>query len=311
VAKMSVRQILDLSLVILSYNRREEIARQLTFLEQLLVTYDINVVIIDNNSDDGTQELLRTCLLDIIVHFNETNEGVAGGRNAANSFISRSFVLRIDEDTWLTKENLINLYNYMCENTNVGAMSPEILHAKTKRKQTPEPQPLDDIANYHGACHILRKDVLDRVGNIDPECDFGSEELDYSIRIKDKGFDIKHNKNITILHNNHIRKGLHGQWRKRRRLFNSVRLCYKYWPIFMSIRYSMRFLISHLKSGLANYGLRMTLLHCFDYFKAMSIGLGQKVNLDKSTIQYYQDPELLPDIGNASIIGKIRNALDK
>ena len=308
---MSVRQILDLSLVILSFNRRDEIARQLTFLEQLLAIYDINVVIVDNNSDDGTQELLKACQLDITIHFNETNQGVAGGRNAANYYISRGYVLRIDEDTWLTNENLLKLYNYMCENKNVGVMSPEILQAKTKRKQTPEPQFRDDIANYHGACHILRKDVLDRVGSIDPECDFGSEELDYSIRIKDKGFDVKHNKNIAVLHNSYIRKGVLGDWRKRRRLFNSVRLCYKYWPIMMSVRYSLRFLISHLKSGLADYGMRMSLIHCYDYFKAASIGLGQKVNLNKSTIQYYKDPELLPDMGNISIAKKIRYALIK
>jgi GT2 family glycosyltransferase len=297
---------LDLSIVVLSYNRYEEIIRQIAFFEDLLKKYDIQVIIVDNNSNDGTINVLKKLHNKIEVIFNSVNKGVAGGRNSAIKSIEREYILRIDDDTMLTADDIIIMYEYMAMNHRVGAMSPRILQYNTNRSQLNLGDKEIDISNYHGACHLLRKGLVDIIGPIDKECDFGSEEIDYSIKIKNLGFDIKYFPSATVYHNNHIRNGGLGVWRKRRRLYNSVRTCFKYWPTLMAFRYSFRFYISHIISGVDQFGIKMILLHTFDCYQGIQKGSLQRFKLNKKTVEYYSQKKLKPDFGNVSVRDKIR-----
>lgn len=298
----------DLSIVVLSYNRLSELKNNLLDLADYQLTYNFQLIIVDNNSTDGSRDWLEQFSLsypDVEVILNGSNLGVAGGRNTANAHLRNSLVLRVDDDTRISLDSIFNLRQVMIDDKRIGAASPLIRHPDTGRDQNYFGDSRKSVANYHGACHILRKGIIDDVGGIDEQCNFGGEELDYSIKIRLMGYDVVYLPEILVFHNTIPRRGNEGIWRKRRRVFNSTRMAFKHWPLKMALLFSIRMLLSHMLSASKNFGVGMSFLHLIDYFRGAKSGLNNRQLVSSEVSQFYFDENLVPDFGNIPIWKKL------
>src|SRR6266566_5424673 len=111
-----------ISVVVLNYNGRQWLARCFDSLERQTIFHQIEVVLTDNNSTDGSDKfaeewLARTGAKGRVVQ-NGTNLFYCGANNNGVARAVGEFLLFLNNDTWLEPDCLEKLYN---ETVKVGA----------------------------------------------------------------------------------------------------------------------------------------------------------------------------------------------
>ncbi|HEY1070152.1 MAG TPA: glycosyltransferase [Thermomonas sp.] len=298
----------ELSVVILSFNRIEELKVNIPVIFEFSREMGWEVIVVDNGSSDGSVEFLRAVVSGLdYVHLvtNHENLGVAGGRNVGWAKAAGCLILNIDDDAFVDLDDIRAMLEFMERNPSIGIMSPRIVHRQSLAPQCDHGSAPVRISNFHGACHLLRREVYSVVGEIDPSCSFGGEELDYSLRARNAGFDVYYAPVATAVHNNHQRAGDEGLWRRRQWVFNYTRVLSKNFPFFMALLFSARLLASQLFSALKLFGVLSSLSLVFSYFSGLISGFRRRSVVSRSVLDLYRNPSLRPDFGNVPLLEKI------
>lgn len=92
---------------------------------------DWQLLVVDNNSQDGMVGLLKKELNDFPVKFeiieNKTNLGFAGGHNLAFKKTENEFILMLNQDMYLAPDCLEKIIKFLDNNTNVAVVSPRLM----------------------------------------------------------------------------------------------------------------------------------------------------------------------------------------
>lgn len=295
---------ITLSIVVLSHNRLEEIVLNLPTYTNISKKYGFELIVVDNASNDGSIEFLtefRTRNPFVTVFFNVENSGVAEGRNIGGRISRGKHILFLDDDSRIDEESILVMARYMQRNLNTGVVSPRIVHAHTGKCQNEHGPTECEVGNYHGACHMVSGNIYRSLGGIDSLCNFGGEELDLSIRMRAAGFNVMYFPGVVVRHNNFVRLGDLGQWRRQRRAFNLCRIHFKYFPVRYAILLSVRYLISQIYSGLAIFGLKGFYKIGWNGLLGIRSGFRNRVQIQKPVVQFYMSSHIRPDFGNVSL----------
>ncbi len=297
-----------LSIVVLSYNRRPELEKNIPYLCGVARTSGCQLIVVDNASTDGSGEFLtktRDEYSELVVIQNDRNAGVSGGRNLGWRAADRPWILNIDDDTQLSEADIFHLLSAGQSDETIGILSPRIVHAETGKSQCDFGSDVVRTANFHGACHLVRREVFARVGELDPECSFGGEELDYSIRARCLGFDIVYAPVTTVRHNNFERSGDEGEWRRRQWIFNYTRVLFKHFPMGMALLFAFRSLLSHVVSGLRTRGVFFAASLSRPFLKGVWAGRRSHHTIPGTVVAFYSNPTLTPEFGNVPLWKKL------
>lgn len=178
-------QRIDLSIIIVSWNTQDLLRDCLRSVKQHTTqTYEIWVV--DNNSSDGTVEMLRNEFPEIHVIRNDANLGFARANNQAFAYARGRYVALLNPDTVLLNSAFDIILDYMKACDDCGAAGPkltnldgtlqgvcarsapglrsEILQAFGSRKRTVLSEENQDVSRdveaLSGACMVVRRDIL-------------------------------------------------------------------------------------------------------------------------------------------------------
>lgn len=93
----------DLSVVVLSYNTRAVLNRCLTELFGAAADIDLElqVIVVDNGSSDGTVEHLRQHFPEVELILNKRNVGFAVGNNQGMARATADFILLLNSDAFI------------------------------------------------------------------------------------------------------------------------------------------------------------------------------------------------------------------
>jgi GT2 family glycosyltransferase len=214
--------------IILTWNQKDDTVRCLRSFQT--VEYPrLEIVLVDNASDDGTVESVFEEFPNVHVVRNSANEGVAGGRNIGIAYATRHFaydyLLYIDNDTVVTRNFLRPLVNTMEGDRNIGIAVPKLYIMGEERV-------LDsaggsnvnfwtgsargrgygeiDQGQYDGpdtpACvpcgiALARRSVIEICNGFNAEFNpYGPEDLDFSLRVKEQGFSFRYVPASVIYH---------------------------------------------------------------------------------------------------------------
>jgi GT2 family glycosyltransferase len=198
--------------IIVTYNAVRWIDRVVIGL--LESTYKTSIIIVDNGSTDGTQELILE-KYNKYVHLIDTKLNLGFGR--ANNFgikyaIDRhaDYVFLLNQDAWVNKDTLANLVEIANKNTGFGIISPIHLNGKGDKLDVNFshyaapfscPDFYSDLCFYrfrdlypcnfvNAAAWLISKECIRKVGGFNPNFFMYGEDDEYVERVKFHNFKI-------------------------------------------------------------------------------------------------------------------------
>ena len=117
--------ICDIAFVTVNYNTRELVQDLLDFFQSASLPFSHVLVVVDNNSSDGSQELLfgRT---DIIYIPAGENLGYGRAINRGIAAVDSRYVCALNTDIILDATTLAALWEFMEQTPDAGVVSPRI-----------------------------------------------------------------------------------------------------------------------------------------------------------------------------------------
>ena len=302
---------IPISIVILSHNRLDEISRNIPYLlSEKSTTDEFEIIVVDNNSTDGSREFLSKLKQkhpEIILVLNDVNKGVAGGRNSGFVMAKRDFILALDDDSSISIKDLRRIPSLFDKYNNAGLLAFRVIHPFTGNIENPYGDVPCEVANHHGAGFAFRRDIFKIIGGIDEGCNFGAEELDFAIRVHAQGWEILYMPELNIYHNSFDRDPETEKFRRIRRQFNNVRIYHKYFPEKMALRNSHRYALIAIKCWLIIYGFKDLNKMITAYTNGRKTGLSTHQIIPEKTLAYYDNINLRPEFGNFPLHRKVIN----
>ncbi|MCX6650720.1 MAG: glycosyltransferase family 2 protein [Methanomassiliicoccales archaeon] len=211
------------SVVVLTYNQlKEGTVPCVESIFKFTNADDIELVLVDNASTDGTSDYLRTVEKEhgnVKVVLNESNKGYAGGNNDGLRAATGDRIVLLNNDTLMTPGWLDALLTPLERDRSIGLMCPVTNSAGNEqmimlpslneenyvevagRYTAKNKGHLFDTEKLGFYCVAMRRDVLDKVGLLDEEFSIGMfEDDDYCLRVKKAGYRLVINEGCFIYH---------------------------------------------------------------------------------------------------------------
>jgi glycosyltransferase involved in cell wall biosynthesis len=208
-----------ISVLMASHNRKEALTECLEALSrQLLPPGTFEVIVIDDGSKDGTQELFRDMALPIDFRFIEQeNTGAASARNRGLPFVRSELVLFINDDTILfpnTVRGHIEAHRELKDQRAIVLGTFEQPQAECEKTLTRllEASTLvfgyfafEDGADVGGVnfytCNLsLPTHAIRNAGAFDEKFPMFGEDTDYGFRLEDMGYRIFYRDELRATH---------------------------------------------------------------------------------------------------------------
>lgn len=134
----------DVSVVIVTYNVREFLEQALESVERASAGLSVETWVVDNDSADGTAEMVRQRFPDVHFIANEENVGFATANNQALRQMNGRYALVLNPDTILQEDTLRELVAFMDDHPETGAagcriLNPDGTFAPESRRAFPTP----------------------------------------------------------------------------------------------------------------------------------------------------------------------------
>ncbi len=185
---------------------------------------DLEVIVVDDGSTDGTADKAKSYLHDPRVHYiHQENKGVCAARNTGIRKSEGEFVALLDaDDVWYPQklERQVPLF----EDDDIGLVYCMIEHIDDDDNVLPHlswPHPVGatykDLLYINwivgsGSSVVIRKDVFDRVGLFDEDLK-GLEDMDMWIRIL-RHYKSAYADSVLVKIRRHIRADRHKKWQQ-------------------------------------------------------------------------------------------------
>jgi len=212
----------DISIITVNYNGFKDTCELIDTIP--IDNESVEVIVVDNGSSRDEAALLKQRYPTIKTIRLSQNMGFAGGNNAGIKASSGKYLFLINNDTILPKHNFDSLIDRLSSSASIGMVCPKICFAFDDNKiQFAGYTPLSKITvrNHaigfgetdhgqhdtahptpyaHGAAMMVKREAIEKAGLM-PECYFlYYEELDWSVRLRDAGYDIWYEPSFTIYH---------------------------------------------------------------------------------------------------------------
>ena len=137
-------QLLKVSVVIVNYNVRDLLRQSLRSIERSLAGIPSEVIVVDNNSVDGSVGMLAKEFPNITVIANRANIGFSAANNQAMRLATGKYLFILNPDTIVEEETIKILIDFMDTHPGAGAVGCRILNpdgtfALESRRSFPTP----------------------------------------------------------------------------------------------------------------------------------------------------------------------------
>ncbi|MCQ2287880.1 MAG: glycosyltransferase family 2 protein [Muribaculaceae bacterium] len=216
---------INLSIIILTWNNIDATRRCLKSLEPVMSRDDVETIVIDNASTDGTQSAIRREFPQVRLTCNGTNRGIAAARNQGFMRASGRKLLILDNDTVVNSLAVEGMERYLDEHNDVGLCACCMTDAQGNVQPSFRPFPgliskvysilriQRPLSHYKadedgsiepfyviGACQMIKREAVGQIGMLDEAIFYGPEDADYCLRLRKAGWRIKYLPMYSIVH---------------------------------------------------------------------------------------------------------------
>lgn len=118
---------MNLSVIIVTWNGRAFVAECLQSLTRDTNAFDIEIIVVDNASTDGTPEMIAQDFPNVHLVKNSDNLGFAKANNIGIALASRDYVFLVNSDVNVLPGCLEALSSYLDQHPDVGLVGPQML----------------------------------------------------------------------------------------------------------------------------------------------------------------------------------------
>ena len=226
---------MKLSIVVVNYNVKYFLQQLLLSLFQSKVEFDFEIIIVDNNSQDGSIPFLQKQFPGVKYLTNDENLGFAKASNQGIRSAIGDYVLLLNPDTLLREDTLSEAVAFMEGHPQAGAIGVKMVdgagrYLPESKRGFPSPgvafnkliglnklfpkskffngyylghldsEQSHEIDVLTGAFMLIRRSVLDQVGLLDEDYFMYGEDIDLSYRIRQAGYKIYYTPASSIVH---------------------------------------------------------------------------------------------------------------
>lgn len=204
----------SISIIILNRNNGNIIPRCIESLITFRARYQYEIIVVDNQSTDGSYEFLREQYGNDLVLLKNDRNGCSSGRNLGIRRAKGRFIVFLDSDQWAVSKRWLDIaLEILRKNRNIGAVAwgggwfyrdriGDMITAYLPHGGIEADSLFRADIGYLGTCGMLvRRETLDATSyfdeNYDPTC---YEDTDLSLQIRDLGYELAYSPYINIMH---------------------------------------------------------------------------------------------------------------
>lgn len=224
-----------ISVVIVNYNVEYFLEQCLNSVYDALKNIEGEVFVVDNNSIDGSVEMVKEKFPQVHLIANKNNIGFSKANNQAIHISKGDYVLLLNPDTVVEEDTFVKCVNFMDEHPDAGGLGVRMIDGKGKflpesKRGLPTPAvafykifglsrifpkskkfgqyhlgyldefDVNEIEILSGAYMLMRKETLDKVGLLDETFFMYGEDIDLSYRIIKGGYKNYYFPKTQIIH---------------------------------------------------------------------------------------------------------------
>jgi GT2 family glycosyltransferase len=231
---MNLENSFDVSIVIISWKMKDLLKRCLETIYLFTKDINIEIIVIDNNSQDGTSEMIEENFPQIKLIKNPENRGVAPARNQGIKETKGKYILILDADMELIDNSIKHLYDFMENHSEAGIVGCKLVDKDfnlqfsckrfptllaflfrrlewidaVKKSETLKNHTMKDwdhneikeVDYLIGACQFFRREIVDKIGLYDDKIFYGPEDIDFCLRIWKAGWKVFYYPFTSIIH---------------------------------------------------------------------------------------------------------------
>lgn len=233
----------DCSVVVLSFNTRKITAECLGRLESARKVAEskgisVEIIVVDNNSSDGSKEMILKYYPQVKLIASKTNIGFTGGNNLGMEKSSGDYILLLNSDAFVKKDTIVNCLSYLRTNDQCALLGCKLLNKDGSLQPSAGylPTPVNTLSwllglnivdklpiiwrivpsvhpknkNFFkkdhkvgwvmGAFMFMRREVYKKTKGFDEKIFMYMEEVEWCKRILEAGFGIWYVPNFSITH---------------------------------------------------------------------------------------------------------------
>lgn len=226
---------MDITVIIVNYNVKYFLEQCLRSVQRASSGMDIETIVVDNNSKDGSQQMLGEKFPEVLLIDNQDNPGFSKANNQGIDIAKGKYVLLLNPDTIVQEDTFQQCYDFMEAHPKGGALGVKMLDGEGKflpesKRALPTPMvsfykifglasifpTSKTFGKYHltylskeenheigilsGAFMFMRKQTLDEIGGLDETFFMYGEDIDLSYRVTNAGYQNYYLADTKIIH---------------------------------------------------------------------------------------------------------------
>jgi GT2 family glycosyltransferase len=247
-----VKRSTDLSIIIVSWNTREILRRCIQSVFDTIEGLNYEVIVIDNDSHDGSPEMVERRFPQVHLLKNESNVGFSEAVNRGIGASVGSYVALVNSDVIVSEKAFEEMIHFLESNLDVGIVGCHLVDGEGETELTCDNFPTiptrifnslmsfvpllrrmfgrlsskygpydqeRDVEKVSGAFMVIRRRVFEQIGLLDENIFMYGEDTDLCYRTKQAGWRITYTPRATVihLHGQSIRKStLKSKWLRRK-----------------------------------------------------------------------------------------------
>jgi GT2 family glycosyltransferase len=262
----------DVTVCVVNWNTSSLLHACLLSVLGLETELDVEVIVVDNASDDGSVSMVRESLPQVTLIENDTNLGFAKANNQAIRQSSGEYILLLNSDTqFIEQDTLDRMVSQLTARPDAGVIAPQLLNPDGSIQRSVRKFPtiwgvfchfsgiarvfrtsplfndylmeywdhneLAEVEQPMGACLLIRREVLEEVGLLSEEFFMYYEDVEFCWRVVQRGWSILFSPDAKVLHHGGCSASLVAGshlYERGKNLVKFMRLCYQDDPSRMS-----------------------------------------------------------------------------
>ena len=229
--ELEIYKYMDLTIITVTWNVKDFVRDNFKNIYENTKNIEFEIYAVDNDSKDGTAEMIRNEFPNVHLIANNYNAGFAKANNQAIKLAKGRYILLLNPDMRVLPETFEKMVKWMDKHKNAGVAGCHLIkeNGETVPHVRRYPKFLDQLAivlklphifpsilnNYlykdfdynkeaivdsiRGSFFMIRREVIEKLGGLDERYFIWFEEVDYCKQVKNAGFEIMYTPEVKCV----------------------------------------------------------------------------------------------------------------